>query len=257
MARQRGLAFAILPRMSGPSSRLAWVAAVLLAAGPVHAQGFFGPQAATSYQPEVDAYCHVGKGLRLQAQVQPYLVPAQQVAQISFALYGAWMVAAVLRDLLSPDVAKEHAVNLRIGVLYNADVDAGTQGPGNTWTLQAELTPRFNLPAGFLVSLRNRASFSWLVHGATGSYFRYRGRLQLEREFDVARVPITPFVNAELVWQQQPAMWTQFRMQAGLQAGFDLFAQGQTAEINWSAITSLQPSRSWAPQVGLILATYF
>ena len=133
--------------MSGPSSRLAWVAAALLAAGPVHAQGFFGPQGSTSYQPEVDAYFQVGKGLRLQAQVQPYLVPAQQVAQISFALYGAWMVAAVLQDLLSPDVAKEHAVDLRVGVLYNADVDPGTQGPGNTWTLQADLTPRFNLPA--------------------------------------------------------------------------------------------------------------
>lgn len=212
--------------MSGSSSRLAWVAATLLAAGPVHAQGFFGPQGSTSYQPEVDAYCQVGKGLRLQAQVQPYLVPAQQVTQVSFALYGAWMVAAVLQDLLSPDVAKEHAVELRVGVLYNADVDAGTQGPGDTWTLQADLTPRFNLPAGLLVSLR-------------------------------ARVPITPFVNAELVWQQQPAMWTQFRMQAGVQVGFDLFAQGQTVEANWSAITSLQPSRSWAPQVGLILATYF
>jgi hypothetical protein len=241
----------------GLSSRFATVVAALFAAMPVHAQGFFGPQESTSYQPEVDAYCHIGKGLRLEAQVQPYLVPAQHVTQISFAVYGAWMVAAVLQDLLSPDVAKEHAVNLRVGVLYNADVDPGTQGRGNTWTLQAELTPRFNLPAELLVSLRNRVSFSWLVNGATGSTFRYRGRLQLEREFDVARIPVTPFVNAELVWQQQPAMWTQFRMQTGLQVGLDLFAQGQTVEINWSAITSLQPSRSWSPQVGLILATYF
>ena len=129
------------------------------------------------------------------------------------------MVAAVLQDLLSPDVAKEHAVEPRVGVLYNADVDPGTQGPGNTWTLQADLTPRLKLPAGFLVSLRNRVSFNWLVQGATGSYFRYRGRLQLEREFDVARVPITPFVNAEVVWQHQPAMWTQFRMQGRLRSG--------------------------------------
>jgi hypothetical protein len=64
-------------------------------------------------------------------------------------------------------------------------------------------------------------------------------------------------VNVELLWQQQPALWTQFRMQGGVQVGLDLFAKGQTVEINWSAITSLQPSRSWTPQVGLILATYF
>jgi len=52
-------------------------------------------------------------------------------------------------------------------------------------------------------------------------------------------------------------MWTQFRMQGGLQVGFDAFARGQTVELNYSAITSLQPSRSWSSQIGLILSSYF
>jgi hypothetical protein len=46
-------------------------------------------------------------------------------------------------------------------------------------------------------------------------------------------------------------------MQGGLQVGFDLFAKGQTVELNYVAITSLQPGRSWAAQVGLILSSYF
>lgn len=243
--------------MSGPSSRLACGLAVLLAAGPAHAQGFFGPKGSTSYLPEVDAYFRLADGVRIQAQVQPYLVPSQQLTQVTFGVYGAWYVADVLRELLSPDQAKTHAVDMRVGVLYNATLDPGTQGPGNLWTLQADLTPRFNLPWMLLASFRNRVSFNWAVDGASGSFFVYRGRFQLEREFDVGRVPITPYVNVEFLWQRQPAMWTQFRMQGGLQVGFDLFAKGQTVEINWSAITSLQPSRSWTPQVGLILSSYF
>jgi hypothetical protein len=95
------------------------------------------------------------------------------------------------------------------------------------------------------------------VDGASGFFFVYRGRFQLEREFDVGQVPITPYVNVEILWQRQPAMWTQFRMQGGLQVGLDLFAKGQTVELNYVAITSLQPGRSWAAQVGLILSFYF
>jgi hypothetical protein len=243
--------------MSGPPSRLAWGVAALLAAAPAQAEDFFGPQGPTAYLPEVDAYFRLADGVRLQAQVQPYLVPSNGVSQVNFGIYAAWLAADVLRELLSPDEAKTHAVDMRVGLLYAATLDPGTQASGNQWTLQVELTPRYNLPGGILASFRNRVSFNWQVDGASGFYFVYRGRLQLEREFDVARVPITPYVNVELLWARQPAMWTQFRMQGGVQVGFDLFARGQTVELNYVAITSLQPSRSWAPQVGLILSSYF
>jgi hypothetical protein len=114
--------------MSGSPSRLACGLAVLLAAGPVDAQGFFGSQGSTAYLPEVDAHFRLADGVRIQAQVQPYLVPSQQVTQVTFGLYGAWYVADVLRELLSHDEAKTHAVDLRVGVLYNATLDPGTQG---------------------------------------------------------------------------------------------------------------------------------
>ena len=220
--------------------------------------GVLRPTGSTSYQPEIDAYFRLADGLRLQAQVQPYLVPAQQVSQTllrPLRVAGTW--PTFLRDLLSPDEAKNHAVDVRLGVIYNATLDAGTGSPGNLWTVQVEITPRYNLPGEIQASLRNRVSFSWAVDGASGFTFRYRGRFQLEREFDVATVPVTPFVNVELFWQQPPAMWTQFRIQGGVQVGFEWFARGQAVELNWSAITDLQPSRSWAPQVGLVLSSYF
>ena len=257
VARRGGRAPDTIGRVKPVAWRIGLVAVAILAAGSSRADDFFGPRTATSWQPEVDAYFRLADGLRLQAQVQPYFVPAQQASQITFAVYGAWYVANLLRDILTPDEAKKHAIDMRVGVLYNATLDPGTLGPGNLWTLQVDLTPRYDLPLEVLASLRNRVSFNWATDGASGFTFRYRGRLQLEREFDVAKVPVTPFVNVELFWQQPPAMWTQFRMQGGLQVGFDGFASGQTVELNYSAITSLQPSRSWSSQIGLILSSYF
>jgi hypothetical protein len=164
----------------------------MAAAGPARAQEFFGPRTAMSWQPEIDAYFGLADGVRIQAQVLDYLVPAQQNNQVTFGLYVSWLVADVLRELLSPDTSKTHAVDVRVGVLYNVTTEPGTAGPGNTWTLQAEATPRANLPLGVLASLRNRLSFSWAVDPASGFSFRYRLRPQLEREFAVGGAPLTP-----------------------------------------------------------------
>jgi hypothetical protein len=246
-----------LSGVNGRNWRAAALLAALVAAGPARAQGFFGPRTAAAFQPEVDAYLHLADGVRIQLQVLDYLVPDQQNNQVTVALFASWLVADVLRELLSPDRAKTHVVDARVGVLYNATTDPGTAGPGNLWTLQAEVTPRANLPLGVLASLRNRVSFNWGVDPASGFYFLYRLRPQLEREFPAWGVPITPYVNAEVVWQSPPAMWTQFRIQGGLQVGFDLLARGQTLEVNYEVITSLQPGRSWNPQLGVILSSYF
>ena len=225
--------------------------------GEARAGGFFGPETATAWQPELDAYVQVADGVRLQAQVLTYLVPADGAAQLGVGVYASWLLADVLREVLSPDRAKTHALDLRLGVIHDATLAAGDLGGGSAWTLQLEVTPRFNLAGIVQGSLRNRAAVIWPTTGGAGATFRYRGRFQLEREFDVEHTWITPFVNAELFWQQAPGMWTQLRLQVGLQVGFDLFARGQSIEVSWMAVTRLQPVHSWSPQVGLVLSSYF
>ncbi|MGA8890858.1 MAG: hypothetical protein WB493_04765 [Anaeromyxobacteraceae bacterium] len=168
--------------------------------GEARAEGFFGAETATAWQPELDAYVQVADGVRIQAQVLTYLVPADGAAQLGVGVYASWLLADVLREVLSPDRAKSHALDLRVGVLHDATLAAG--------------------------------------------------------ELDVEHTWITPFVNAELFWQQAPGMWTQLRLQGGLQVGFDLFARGQAIEASWMAVTRLQPVHSWSPQVGLILSSY-
>jgi hypothetical protein len=225
--------------------------------GEARAAGFFGPETATAWQPELDGYVQVADGVRLQAQVLAFLVPSEGAAQLGVGVYASWLLADVLRAVLSPDRAKTHALDLRLGVIHDATLAPGGLGGGSSWTLQFEVTPRLDLARILQVSLRNRAAVSWPSTGGAGSTFRYRGRLQLEREFDVEHTWITPFVNAELFWQQAPGMWTQLRLQGGLQVGFDLFARGQSVEVSWMAVTRLQPVHTWNPQVGLILSSYF
>jgi len=233
------------------------VASWIATGGEARADGFFGPETATAWQPELDAYVQVADGVRLQAQVLTLVVPAAGAAQLGVGLYASWLLADVLRAVLSPDRAKTHALDLRLGVIHEATLAEGDLGGGSAWTLQLEVTPRFDLAGIVQGSLRNRAAVSWPVPGGAGANFRYRGRFQLEREFDVEHTWITPFVNAELFWQQAPGMWTQLRLQGGLQVGFDLFARGQSVEVSWMAVTRLQPVHSWNQQVGLVLSSYF
>ena len=123
--------------------------------------------------------------------------------------------------------------------------------------IRFEATPRYFLPWSILLSNRNRFQVNWNLGGADSVTWIYRGRLQAQREFDVGGVGLTPFVNVEFVWQSPPAMWNQFRMEAGLQVSVHWFGRGQTFELNYSTVTNLQPSRSWRPVLGVIWYQYF
>lgn len=233
------------------------LAALTALAGPARAQGYFGPSGPTNWQPEVDAYFRVADGVRLQAQVQPNIVPEQQFVQSTFGLYASWLVADVLRDLVSPDEAKKHLLDVRLGLLWTPTLQAGTGPASNLWTIQLDLTARYDLPLGMLASMRNRLSFNWNTSAPPAFSFRYRGRVQVEREFAIGDVPVTPYLNVELFWQAPPSMWTQVRLQGGVQVGLDLFARGQTIEVNFSPAETLQPQRTWTPIIGIILGSYF
>ena len=219
--------------------------------------GYFGPEQPLQVRPEVDAYYHVSEDFRLLAQLQSTFIPADSYSGASVGAYADWMIAAVFRPLLSPDMAKTRALNLRLGIQYAATVDPGTLTSSQSIAIQGDFTPRYVLPWEILISNRNRLQARWTLGTSESFSFRYRGRIQLEREFDIGRVPLTPFVNAELIWTSPPAMWTQYRMEAGLQYGFHWFGRGQIIEANFSAITKLQPSHNWTPVLGIVWYIYF
>jgi hypothetical protein len=248
--------------MPGVAIRLvAATAALLLAAhgGEASAQdtGFFGPDQGFEIQPEVDVYYHVSEDARMLLEAQGTSIPSQDYGSIAVGAYGDWMLAPFFRNLVSPDQALTRALNLRLGVRYLDTLDPGATGSSQRLAIQLDVTPRYFLPWSILLSNRNRLQAQWQLGEADSFSFRYRGRLQFQREFDVAHVGLTPFVNVEWIWQSAPAMWVQFRMQAGLQTSVHWFGRGQTFEVNYSTVTYLQPSRSWRPVLGVIWYQYF
>ena len=158
--------------MRGNLTRALFLAAAAAVAAPAHAQGFFGPRTAGSLQPELDAYVRLSDGVRLQGQVQPYLVPEQGYAQVTWAAYASWLVADVLRDLLHPDLAKSHAIDVRAGVLFTQTVAQGSGPPGDVWTLQLDATPKVTASQPRGARSRSRRAARQASQAARGSSAR-------------------------------------------------------------------------------------
>ncbi len=219
--------------------------------------GYFGPEQPLQIRPEVDIYYHVSEDFRLLGKLETTFIPADSNSTATVGAFADWMIAAVFRPLLSPDLAKSRALNLRLGLEYATTINPGTLQPSQSVILQEDVTPRYFLPWDILIAIRNRLQEQWSLSNGDSFTFRYLGRLQFEREFNVSQQSLTPFVNAQLAWSSPPAMWTEFRMEAGLQYGFHWFGRGQIIEANFSVVTKLEPSHSWSPVLGFIWYIYF
>ena len=236
---------------------LSFLAAGYSASAEAQEGGFFGPDQGFEIQPEVDAYYHVDETLRLLLQVQSTFIPSEDFSSVAVGGFADWFIVPLARTLLSPDIGKTRALNIRVGARYLQTIDPGTVGTSNVFALQLDLTPRYFLPWGILATNRNRFQARWTVSSNDAFSFRFRDRLELEREFEIGKVGLTPFANVEWFWQSPPAMWTQFRMEAGLQCSFGGLGRGQIIEVNYTTLTNLQPSRSWRPVLGVVWYVFF
>ncbi len=236
---------------------IAVFAAVLAGSATAHGGSFFGPNDGFELQPQANVYYSVDPDLRLLFQLQSALIPSHGQAEIAVGGFADWSLAPLLRQLLSPDRGKTRALNIRVGIKYADSLAPGAVGTSQDLALQLEFTPRYFFPGSLLLSNRNRLEARWRLTASEPFSFRYRGRLQVEREFDVGKFGLTPFANVEWVWQDAPAKWTQFRMEAGLQWSIPGPGRGQVLELNYSTVTYLQPSRSWRPIVGVVWYIYF
>jgi hypothetical protein len=239
--------------------RFVFAAALFLLTAEARGQqsGYFGPEQPLQIRPEIDTYYRVNEDFRLLGQLQTNFIPGDSNSAATFGAFADWMIAAIFRPLLSPDLAKSRAINLRFGVQYSTTLNPGTVKTSQSVTLQEDVTPRYFLPWNILVSSRNRFQESWSLSNGDSFTCRYLGRVQFEREFDISQHSLIPFVNAQLAWSSPPAMWTQFRMETGLQYGFHWFGRGQIIEANFSVVTKLRPSHSWSPVLGFIWYIYF
>jgi len=232
----------------------------VLSGGRAAASDFFGPSQGLQLQPELDVIEGVGQAFRLVGKFEPTWTPSASNDVMGFSLYADWLVAPFLGPVITPDHAKRHRLDVRVGISWYPTVSQGSVGWSNLLQLEAEATNRTTIPGEILATLRSRVEAQWELDEPTGFTWRLRIRPQLEREFVISHeggTSLTPFANVEFIWTTSRDMWAQFRMQAGLQLSVDWFGKGQVIELSGSVFTYLQPSRSHSPVIGAVWYQYF
>ena len=110
------------------------------------------------------------------------------------------------------DASRSKMMMLRAGYLLTRPKNGSTTSTEHMAIVEA--TGRAHLPAGWLLSDRNRVDFRW-VDG--NPKHRYRNRLKLERTFDVSRFQLTPYAHVELFYDIKGREWTRLRYAAGME----------------------------------------
>ena len=106
------------------------------------------------------------------------------------------------------DESKNRKLLVRLGYRYLHN--SGDDPEENRGVL--EVTPRFPLVRGALVSNRNRIDFRFIE----GEYsWRYRNRLSLEREVSIGHLRVNPYLRAEAFYDSRVDAWSRTEFVAG------------------------------------------
>jgi hypothetical protein len=167
----------------------------------------------SEFWPEFDFYIKLNEKSRIFAlaagtkseNLGPY---AEGQFGMHIDIYG---VRGLRRTLISPiDPSRSKLLMVRVGYLVSRPKN--DSGSATEHMATSEATGRAHLPAGFLLSDRNRVDFRW-VSGDPGH--RYRNRLKLERTFNLRRFQLTPYAHAELFYEFSKREYTRVRYAAG------------------------------------------
>jgi hypothetical protein len=168
---------------------------------------------ADEFWPEFDIYIKLNEKSRiflLYAATQQEDLGAYADGQVGVHI-DFWALPALRKRLIeSIDQSRSKMVMFRLGYIYSHPKNSSGAATENMAT--GEGTGRAHLPAGWLLSDRNRFDFRWLDGDPA---HRYRNRLKLEETFDAGRFQITPYAYAELFYDFNVLKWTRLRYAAG------------------------------------------
>jgi hypothetical protein len=109
-------------------------------------------------------------------------------------------------------IPSEHLI-LRTGYRFGTSVGE-TREPFKEHRILTEQTLRKMIPGDLLLSDRNREDFRFL----NGNFsFRYRNRVTLEREFQLKKRTVSPYVSGELFYDTRYDIWNRNRLTVGVQ----------------------------------------
>jgi Protein of unknown function (DUF2490) len=168
------------------------------------------PTTRDEFWPSIEVYINVKPKVRL------YLLGTVSKAIEDGELFNAQSYEAQIGAHV--DYIPNEQFILRAGYRYGRAV--GDQDNGfREHRLLSDQILRKLLPGDLLLTDRNREEFRFI----TGEFsFRYRNRVQIEREFKWARVPllkgrtITPYVSGELSYDTRYGIWNRNRYAVGV-----------------------------------------
>ena len=175
---------------------------LLVAAPAVKAQE---PTTRNEFWPEIDVY------INLKPKVRLFLLGTVSKSVEDGELFNAKAFESQIG--VHVDYIPNDHVILRTGYRFGTSVEE-TSEPFKEHRLLTEQTLRKLLPGNLLLSDRNREDFRFLKGDFS---FRCRNRVTIEREFQLKKRTITPYVSGELFYDTRYGIWNRNRLAAGVQ----------------------------------------
>jgi len=163
------------------------------------------PATEKEFWPEIDVY------INLKPKVRLFLIGTLSKSVEDGELFNAQAFESQI-GVHVDYIPNKHLI-LRTGYRFGSSVGETVQ-PFKEHRILTEQTLRKLLRGDLLVSDRNREDFRFL----NGNFsFRYRNRVTLEREFQLKKRTITPYVSGELFYDTRFDIWNRNRLAVGVQ----------------------------------------
>jgi len=208
-------------------------------------------QATDQFLPEVDVYYKLQSHIRFTFQAKQTREggePTQAEIGPSLDFYTKPLLRLANDSAFDLDDATSRPLFLSVGYRYLPQANGGPP----TDRLEPVVTFRLPLTARLLLTDQNRGDLDW----KSGSFtWRYRNRVQLERQIAIRSYHPTPYVSAEFFYESQYSKWSDTALYAGCRfpirkhAAFNPYYEHQNN-------TGKSPNQQ-LHQLGLILALYF
>ena len=161
------------------------------------------PTTRDEFWPEIDMY------INLKPKVRLFLLGTVSKAVEDGELFNAQAFEAQIGAHIDY-IPNKHLI-LRTGYRYGRSLEDDSY---REHRLLTEQTLRKLLPGDFVLSDRNREDFRFLKGDFS---FRYRNRLTIEREFELKKRTITPYVSGEVFYDTRYDTWNRNRLATGVQ----------------------------------------
>jgi len=171
----------------------------------------------SEFWPELDAYVNLNSTTRLFFLASFNGDKETRSWEGTFGVHLDFALKPVFRrDLRTRgDVFSRRFLSFRGGFRYISSLtDVGQPYLEHRWV--TELTSRYPLPGKLVLSDRSRGELRFI----SGQPFstRYRNRMQLESDFSLGPLILTPYVNGEVFYDTRYDAWNQNRYAVGVQA---------------------------------------